>query len=213
MVLGLQEGIVVMAVVYNPDPHRRTQLLTIRTSTPYVEVSLRLQIEIFASFLLCSFVTSSLAVFLLFVFLFLISPFFLPSWFTGSSTFQLTFPHLHTSIFITHFPLYIPSTFPSIPVFFSSLSYLLNFSTFPSLRLWDHRIARHHARLTQCSCAGERWHPLFMTWPSWLTCQDCPSLHTVCMLWPQRSCRNSEYYYLNDLENFTANSYANFFLF
>lgn len=41
MVLGLQEGVVVVAVVYNPDPHRRTQLLTIRTSTPYVEVRLR----------------------------------------------------------------------------------------------------------------------------------------------------------------------------
>ncbi|XP_050690604.1 alpha-mannosidase 2x-like [Eriocheir sinensis] len=38
MVLGLQEGVTVVAVVYNPDPHRRTQLLTIRTSTPYVEI-------------------------------------------------------------------------------------------------------------------------------------------------------------------------------
>ncbi|KAG0710993.1 Alpha-mannosidase 2x [Chionoecetes opilio] len=38
MVLGLQEGVVVMAVVYNSDPHRRIQLLTIRTSSPYVEI-------------------------------------------------------------------------------------------------------------------------------------------------------------------------------
>lgn len=38
MVLGLQEGVVVTAVVYNSVPHRRVQLLTIRTSSPYVQI-------------------------------------------------------------------------------------------------------------------------------------------------------------------------------
>ncbi|KAK4312845.1 hypothetical protein Pmani_015762 [Petrolisthes manimaculis] len=39
MVLGLQVGSVIPAVVYNPDAHRRHHLLTIRTSSPYVEIS------------------------------------------------------------------------------------------------------------------------------------------------------------------------------
>lgn len=38
MVLGLQDGSSVPVVIYNPDSHHRRELLTIRTSNPFVEI-------------------------------------------------------------------------------------------------------------------------------------------------------------------------------
>lgn len=39
MVLGLRDGSSVPIVIYNPDSHHRLELITVRTSSPHVEVS------------------------------------------------------------------------------------------------------------------------------------------------------------------------------
>ena len=39
MVVALRDGSNVPIVIYNPDAHQRQELFTIKTSSPYVEVS------------------------------------------------------------------------------------------------------------------------------------------------------------------------------